>query len=89
MIFCCTPWTGKLPNPEKLRSTVWSKDAIIAISNKLKSGSRSEVLAWVHHIRTVDNSDQFDDFIKFVNLHDNYCGTSFKQTFNELEEYIP
>ena len=83
------PWTGKLHNPEKLRPTIWPKYAKIAIINKLKSSPRSEVLAWAHHVETVDDSKLFDEFVKFIELHDNYRGISFKQTFKELTEYIP
>lgn len=82
------PWTGKLHNPEKLRPSVWPKCAKIAIINKLKSSLRPEVLAWAYHVETVDDSNLFDNFVEFVNQHDNYRGISFKQTFKELATYI-
>ena len=74
--------------PEKLRPTVWPEYAKIAIIKKLKSSKRPEVLLWAHHMETVDDSTLFDNFVEFVNLHDNYRGISFKKTFKELAIYI-
>jgi MoaA/NifB/PqqE/SkfB family radical SAM enzyme len=83
-----SPWIGKLHRPSVLRPTVWSKDAKMHIIKHLESSQLAEVKKWAHHLTTIDDSTEFEVFVKRTHAHDKYRSLDFKKTFPELATYI-
>lgn len=82
------PWTGALHNPAHLRPTVWPSAAKNDMTNFLHKSKRPGVTKWAHHLQTIDNSEYFSEFIKYVVRHDQYRGLDFAKTFPEIAAFL-
>lgn len=82
------PWLGRVHNPVHMRPTVWLRPAKDKIANRLNQSQIDDVKNWAALILNEDDSQHWEDFKKYLVLHDQHRNTDFGSVFPELAEYI-
>lgn len=82
------PWMGKLHNPPYLRPGAWHTVAKQYIIDKLNSSSDPDVHNWANLLLVSNDSDQFREFQKYVETHDQYRGLSYREKFPEMGQFL-
>lgn len=82
------PWMGRVHNPAHMRPSVWPAEVRAVIAEHLKASNDPEVGIWAELIANTDDSQHWQDFKKYLQLHDQYRGTDFADVFPELAEFI-
>lgn len=83
-----TPWCGAVYEPKYMRPTLFPSRVKSAIVNKLRKGKHIDILRWSKIIEDYDDSEYFEDFLKYRDKHDIYRNLSFAKTFPEVEDLI-
>lgn len=80
-----TPWLGRVHSPAHMRPTVWPTAVKNVIVDKLaQSNYTSDIAPWIELLTTVDDSNYYADFCRYLALHDQYRGLTFKDVFPEM-----
>jgi hypothetical protein len=82
------PWQGRVHTPVHMRPSVWRPQAREYIINHLINSKHSDCATWANYLQHHDDSDQFEKFVEYLHLHDQYRNLNFKNTFPELAEFI-
>lgn len=82
------PWMGRVHNPVHMRPSVWPKNIRDKIVLKLEQSADNDVVTWAKLIDNTDDSQHWEDFKKYVALHDQYRATNFALVFPELAEFL-
>lgn len=83
-----TPWLGKVHQPIYMSPTVWPQNAKNFIISKLEKSQHADIKSWVTLMQNHDDSLHYDKFCYYVHKHDQYRGTNFNNTFEELSEFL-
>jgi len=86
--FKTNPYISRLTTPEHFSIFVYTDSVKQAIITKLLKSKNIECIKWAQVLKDSKSNDQFQEFLKYKNIHDNYRGTNFAKTFPELEELI-
>ena len=91
--WCCDiglprPWLGAVHRPVHMRPGVWPTEANQAIAKHLGNSKYDDVRVWADAIVKNRDADQFEEFCKRLQQHDQYRDTDFKTTFPEMASYI-
>lgn len=81
------PYLGRVNHPARLSPEVWHDEAKKAIVEKLQSSKIKEVQQWAN-ILLNNKSAKHNEFVSYAKQHDKYRGTSFVETFPELENFF-
>ena len=77
------PWLGRLNHPHYYRASVFPDHVKEKIREKLQNSKYKniqKIVSWLDD----DDSKQLDNFLKYVDLHDQYRKENFQQIFPEL-----
>jgi MoaA/NifB/PqqE/SkfB family radical SAM enzyme len=83
------PWIGQVHAPVYLSPFVWPEDARLKIVQHLFTSRWPQVKNWSNIMSKPSPAiNLFQEFVQFVNRHDQYRKLDFKKTFPELANYI-
>jgi MoaA/NifB/PqqE/SkfB family radical SAM enzyme len=82
------PWQGRVHNPLHMRPSVWHQNARDFIIDHLKNSAYSDCHVWANYLDKCDDSNQFKNFLKYLNKHDQYRNLDFKITFPDLVKFL-
>jgi hypothetical protein len=82
------PWQGRVHSPAHMRPTVWLPPAKKYIIDHLNQSTNPDCHVWVKYLEQHDDSDQFDNFLKYLHQHDRYRSLDFKNTFPEMAKFL-
>ena len=83
------PWINQLHIPVYLSPFVWPEEARSMIAQHLFTSKWPQVKNWSNTMSKLGSTiNLFQEFIQFVNRHDQYRKLNFKKTFPELSNYI-
>ena len=83
-----TPWLGRVHRPTHMTPAVWPAIVREHIAKHLSSSEHSDVNTWAQVVDRSDDSDQFDEFCRRLQQHDQHRGLDFANTFPEMAIYI-
>ena len=91
--WCCDiglprPWLGAVHRPAHMRPGIWPTEANHAIAKHLGNSKHDDVRVWADAIVKNRDADQFEEFCKRLQQHDQYRDIDFKTTFPEIASYI-
>lgn len=81
------PWLGRVHRPVHMRPEVWHSHARAFIQTKLSTNKNPISQTWAS-LLDCDESQHFDDFVKYTELHDRARSLSFAKTFSELAVFL-
>jgi len=81
------PWLGRVHNPVHMRPEVWPATVRQFIQQTLTQDSNNISQTWAK-LLDQDNSDHFNNFIKYTHIHDRNRGLNFSLVFSELAQFI-
>jgi MoaA/NifB/PqqE/SkfB family radical SAM enzyme len=77
------PWLGRLQRPYYYRASVFPADVKQLIREKLKNSKYEDlrkIISWVDD----NDSEHWNTFLKYAEIHDKYRKENFQQTFPEI-----
>lgn len=82
------PWMGKVHNPRHLRPSVWPQPIKQHIIDRIGCSQYDSVLKWTKILTDNDDSEYFEEFLKYMHRHDIYRALSYQQTFPEMSSLL-